>query len=62
MSAEHPGTQCSDRVRVGHVARAPPAVAGAFCGAWLGEPRGRVSGTLPAGISEGAILDRALAV
>jgi hypothetical protein len=37
-------------------------VADAFCGGRLGEARGRVYGTLPAGISEGAILDRALAV
>jgi hypothetical protein len=51
------------QVAVGRRRRiAPPAVADAFCGGRLGEARGRVYGTLPAGISEGAILDRALAV
>jgi len=44
------------------VRTAPPAVADAFCAGRLGDARGRVYGTLPEGISEGAILDRALAI
>jgi len=44
------------------VRTAPPAVADAFCAGRLGEARGRAYGTLPAGVSEGAILDRALAI
>jgi hypothetical protein len=37
-------------------------VVDAFYAGRLGEARGRVYGTLPVGVSEGAILDRALAV
>ena len=40
----------------------PPAVADAFCAARLGENRGRVYGTLPAGVDATAIIDRALPV
>jgi putative acyl-CoA dehydrogenase len=39
---------------------APAAVADAFCAGRLGENRGRVFGTLPAGVDAGAIVDRAL--
>ena len=41
---------------------APPAVADAFCAGRLGESRGRVFGTLPAGVDGEAIVERALAV
>jgi putative acyl-CoA dehydrogenase len=41
---------------------APPAVSDAFCAGRLGEARGRVFGTLPAGVDGSAIVDRALAV
>jgi putative acyl-CoA dehydrogenase len=41
---------------------APPEVADAFCAARLGEGRGRVFGTLPAGVGGAAIVERALAV
>ena len=41
---------------------APPAVADAFCAGRLGDARGRVYGTLPAGIDAEAIIARALAV
>jgi putative acyl-CoA dehydrogenase len=41
---------------------APPAVADAFCAGRLGEARGRVFGTLPAGVDGDAIVERALAV
>jgi putative acyl-CoA dehydrogenase len=44
------------------VRTAPPAVADAFCAGRLGEARGRVYGTLPAGVDAAAILERALAV
>jgi putative acyl-CoA dehydrogenase len=44
------------------VRHAPPAVADAFCAARLGENRGRVFGTLPAGVDAKAIIDRALPV
>jgi putative acyl-CoA dehydrogenase len=37
-------------------------VADAFCAARLGEHRGRVFGTLPAGVDGEAIVDRALAL
>jgi putative acyl-CoA dehydrogenase len=40
---------------------APPAVADAFCAGRLGDARGRVFGTLPAGVDGAAIVDRALA-
>jgi putative acyl-CoA dehydrogenase len=43
------------------VRHAPAAVADAFCAGRLGEDRGRVYGTLPAGIDARAIVDRALA-
>ena len=43
------------------VRHAPPAVADAFCAGRLGEARGRVFGTLPAGIDGDAIVERALA-
>lgn len=43
------------------VRHAPPAVADAFCAARLGEDRGRVYGTLPAGVDTAALIDRALA-
>ncbi len=43
------------------VRHAPPAVADAFCAGRLGPARGRVYGTLPAGIDGAAIVDRALA-
>ena len=41
---------------------APPAVADAFCAGRLGDARGRVFGTLPAGVDGAAIVARALAV
>ena len=41
---------------------APPAVADAFCAGRLGEARGRVFGTLPAGVDGAAIVERALVV
>ena len=41
---------------------APAAVADAFCAGRLGEARGRVYGTLPAGVDAAPILTRALAV
>jgi putative acyl-CoA dehydrogenase len=41
---------------------APSFVADAFCAGRLGEGRGRVFGTLPAGVDGAAIVDRALAV
>jgi putative acyl-CoA dehydrogenase len=44
------------------VRNAPPAVADAFCAGRLGDARGRVFGTLPAGVDGDWILDRALAV
>src|SRR3954454_11055152 len=44
------------------VRTAPPAVADAFCAGRLGDARGRVFGTLPAGIDAGAILSRALTI
>jgi putative acyl-CoA dehydrogenase len=44
------------------VRHAPAAVADAFCAGRLGEARGRVYGTLPAGIDGAAITERALAV
>src|SRR5215216_5138944 len=44
------------------VRTAPPAVADAFCAGRLGEARGRVYGTLPAGVDADAILARALAI
>ena len=44
------------------VRTAPPAVADAYCAGRLGAARGRAYGTLPAGVDEGAILDRALAL
>ena len=44
------------------VRTAPPAVADAFCAGRLGEARGRVFGTLPAGVDADAILARALSV
>ena len=40
---------------------APAAVADAFCAGRLGEARGRVFGTLPAGVDGAAIVERALA-
>jgi putative acyl-CoA dehydrogenase len=43
------------------VRHAPPAVADAFCAGRLGDDRGRVYGTLPAGVDAQAIVDRALA-
>ena len=43
------------------VRHAPPAVADAFCAGRLGEARGRVFGTLPAGVDGDSILERALA-
>jgi putative acyl-CoA dehydrogenase len=42
------------------VRHAPSAVADAFCAGRLGENRGRVFGTLPAGVDAAAIIDRAL--
>jgi putative acyl-CoA dehydrogenase len=39
---------------------APPAVSDAFCAGRLGEGRGRVFGTLPAGVDADAVLARAL--
>jgi len=42
------------------VRHAPPAVADAFCAGRLGEARGRVFGTLPAGVDGHAIVARAL--
>ena len=44
------------------VRTAPPAVADAFCAGRLGDARGRVYGTLPAGVDADAILSRALAI
>ena len=44
------------------VRTAPPAVADAFCAGRLGEARGRVYGTLPAGVDADAVLARALAL
>ena len=44
------------------VRTAPAAVADAFCAGRLGDARGRAYGTLPAGVDDGAILDRALAL
>jgi putative acyl-CoA dehydrogenase len=44
------------------VRHAPPAVADAFCAARLGEPSGRVFGTLPAGVAADEIVNRALAI
>jgi putative acyl-CoA dehydrogenase len=44
------------------VRHAPPAVADAFCAGRLGEARGRVFGTLPAGIDGDSIVERALAM
>ena len=41
---------------------APPAVADAFCAGRFGEARGRVYGTLPAGVDAEAIIARALGV
>jgi putative acyl-CoA dehydrogenase len=43
------------------VRHAPSYVADAFCAARLGEARGRVFGTLPAGVDGEAIVERALA-
>ena len=43
------------------VRNAPAAVADAFCAGRLGDDRGRVYGTLPAGVDAAAIVDRALA-
>jgi putative acyl-CoA dehydrogenase len=37
-------------------------VADAFCAGRLGDNRGRVFGTLPAGVDGEAIVDRALAI
>jgi putative acyl-CoA dehydrogenase len=42
------------------VRNSPPAVADAFCAARLGDDRGRVYGTLPAGVDAAAIIERAL--
>jgi putative acyl-CoA dehydrogenase len=44
------------------VRTAPPAVADAFCAGRLGEARGRVFGTLPAGIDAEAVIERVLTV
>jgi putative acyl-CoA dehydrogenase len=44
------------------VRHSSPAVADAFCAARLGEDRGRVFGTLPAGVDARAIVERALPV
>jgi putative acyl-CoA dehydrogenase len=44
------------------VRTAAPAVADAFCAGRLGDARGRAYGTLPAGVDDAAILERALAV
>lgn len=43
------------------VRHAPPAVADGFCAGRLADDRGRVYGTLPAGVAAEAIVDRALA-
>jgi putative acyl-CoA dehydrogenase len=43
------------------VRHAPPAVADAFCAGRLGDARGRVFGTLPAGVDGAPIVERALA-
>jgi putative acyl-CoA dehydrogenase len=43
------------------VRQAPPAVADAFCAGRLGDARGRVFGTLPAGVDGAAIVERTLA-
>jgi putative acyl-CoA dehydrogenase len=42
------------------VRHAPPAVADAFCAGRLGDARGRVFGTLPAGVDGARIVERAL--
>ena len=42
------------------VRNAPAAVADAFCAGRLGDARGRVFGTLPAGVDAATILERAL--
>jgi putative acyl-CoA dehydrogenase len=42
------------------VRHAPPEVADAFCAARLGGDRGRVYGTLPAGVDAAAIIERAV--
>jgi putative acyl-CoA dehydrogenase len=42
------------------VRTAPSAAADAYCAGRLGDARGRVFGTLPAGVDAGAILTRAL--
>jgi putative acyl-CoA dehydrogenase len=42
------------------VRHSPPAVSDAFCAARLGDDRGRVYGTLPAGVDAKAIVERAL--
>ena len=42
------------------VRHAPPAVADAFCAARLDGDRGRVYGTLPAGVDAAAIIERAV--
>jgi putative acyl-CoA dehydrogenase len=44
------------------VRHAPPAVADAFCAGRLEGDRGRVYGTLPAGVDAGAIIERAVPV
>jgi putative acyl-CoA dehydrogenase len=44
------------------VRTAPAAVADAFCAGRLGDARGRVYGTLPAGIDAETIIARALAI
>jgi putative acyl-CoA dehydrogenase len=44
------------------VRTAPSAVADAYCAGRLGDARGRVFGTLPAGVDAGAVLERALPV
>jgi putative acyl-CoA dehydrogenase len=44
------------------VRHAPPAVADAFCAGRLGDARGRVFGTPPAGIDGDAIVAKALTV
>ena len=44
------------------VRTAPSAVADAFCAGRLGDARGRVYGTLPAGVDAEAVIGRALAI
>jgi putative acyl-CoA dehydrogenase len=44
------------------VRHSPPAVADAFCASRLNRESGRVYGTLPAGVDDGAIIDRAYPV